>query len=176
MLHLVLHHRRAEVVPSFTSAPTQYEFSKQHRAMTLASTIEPLSSKVIAAFKLRCDQEGFSGQTRCAADREGPENWCRHRFTYQECIGGVNLVRATLIWLKCYFGGRRGWSGLLAPAGKIDSLRSALSSSSLLFWLAIVYRERLRGRFEISCQACSSSSKAVASFRSSVSKPSVNQP
>jgi hypothetical protein len=35
---------------------------------------------------------------------------------------------------------------------------------------------RLRGRFEIGCQACSSSSKASASFKSSVSKPSVNQP
>ncbi len=34
----------------------------------------------------------------------------------------------------------------------------------------------LRGRFETRCQACSSSSKALASFRSSVSKPSVNQP
>ena len=30
--------------------------------------------------------------------------------------------------------------------------------------------------FEIGCQACSSSSNALASFRSSVSKPSVNQP
>ena len=34
----------------------------------------------------------------------------------------------------------------------------------------------LRGRFEIGCQACSSSSSALASFKSSVSKPSVNQP
>src|SRR5262245_45534197 len=34
----------------------------------------------------------------------------------------------------------------------------------------------LRGGFEISCQACSSSSKAFASFKSRVSKPSVNQP
>jgi FixJ family two-component response regulator len=34
----------------------------------------------------------------------------------------------------------------------------------------------LRGRFEISYQACSSSSNVLASFRSSVSKPSVNQP
>jgi hypothetical protein len=34
----------------------------------------------------------------------------------------------------------------------------------------------LRGRFEISCQAPSSSSSALASFRSRVSKPSVNQP
>jgi hypothetical protein len=30
--------------------------------------------------------------------------------------------------------------------------------------------------FEIGCQACSSSSNALASFRSSVSKPSVNRP
>ena len=30
--------------------------------------------------------------------------------------------------------------------------------------------------FEIGCQACSSSSNTLASFRSSVSKPSVNQP
>ena len=30
--------------------------------------------------------------------------------------------------------------------------------------------------FEIGGQACSSSSRALASFRSSVSKPSVNQP
>ena len=37
-------------------------------------------------------------------------------------------------------------------------------------------RPHLRGGFEISCQACSSSSKALASFRSRVSKPSVNQP
>jgi hypothetical protein len=35
---------------------------------------------------------------------------------------------------------------------------------------------RLRGAFEISCQACSSSSKSLASFKSRVSKPSVNQP
>jgi hypothetical protein len=34
----------------------------------------------------------------------------------------------------------------------------------------------LRGGFEISCQACSSSSKSLASFKSRVSKPSVNQP
>jgi hypothetical protein len=34
----------------------------------------------------------------------------------------------------------------------------------------------LRGGFEISCQACSLSSKALASFKSRVSKPSVNQP
>jgi hypothetical protein len=34
----------------------------------------------------------------------------------------------------------------------------------------------LRGRFEIGCQACSSSSSALASFKESVSKPSVNQP
>jgi hypothetical protein len=33
----------------------------------------------------------------------------------------------------------------------------------------------LRGRFESLCQACSSSSKALASFKSSVPKPSVNQ-
>ncbi len=34
----------------------------------------------------------------------------------------------------------------------------------------------LRGGFEISCQACSSSSKTLASFKSRVWKPSVNQP
>ena len=34
----------------------------------------------------------------------------------------------------------------------------------------------LRGRFEIICHACSPSSKALACFRSSVSKPSVKQP
>jgi hypothetical protein len=34
----------------------------------------------------------------------------------------------------------------------------------------------VKGRFEISCQAPSSSSSALASFRSRVSKPSVNQP
>ena len=33
-----------------------------------------------------------------------------------------------------------------------------------------------RAIFEFGCQACSSSSSALASFRSSVSKPSVNQP
>ena len=33
-----------------------------------------------------------------------------------------------------------------------------------------------RGRFEIRCQVCSSSSSAFASFRSRVSNPSVNQP
>ena len=38
------------------------------------------------------------------------------------------------------------------------------------------FGQGLRGRFEIGCQACSSSSNAFASFRSSVSKPSVNQP
>jgi len=32
------------------------------------------------------------------------------------------------------------------------------------------------GGFEISCQACSSSSKTLASFKSRVWKPSVNQP
>src|SRR5262249_33053010 len=37
-------------------------------------------------------------------------------------------------------------------------------------------RDCLRGGFEISCQACSSSSKTLASFKSRVSKPSVNQP
>jgi hypothetical protein len=34
----------------------------------------------------------------------------------------------------------------------------------------------LRGRFEIRCQTLNSSTKALASFKSSVSKPSVNQP
>jgi hypothetical protein len=34
----------------------------------------------------------------------------------------------------------------------------------------------LRVRFEIGCQACSSSNSALACFKSSVSKPSVNQP
>ena len=34
----------------------------------------------------------------------------------------------------------------------------------------------LRGRFEIGCQPCSVLSNALASFRLSVSKPSVNQP
>jgi hypothetical protein len=38
------------------------------------------------------------------------------------------------------------------------------------------WRKILRGGFEISCQACSSSSKTLASFKSRVSKPSVNQP
>ena len=38
------------------------------------------------------------------------------------------------------------------------------------------FRQGLSGGFEISCQACSSSSKAFASFKSRVSKPSVNQP
>jgi hypothetical protein len=37
-------------------------------------------------------------------------------------------------------------------------------------------RSPVRGRFEIGCQACSSSSSAFAFFRSPVSKPSVNQP
>jgi hypothetical protein len=37
-------------------------------------------------------------------------------------------------------------------------------------------RSDVRGRFEIGCQACSSSSSALASFKSSVSNPSVNQP
>jgi hypothetical protein len=36
--------------------------------------------------------------------------------------------------------------------------------------------EMRRGRFEIGDQACSSSSSALASFKSSVSNPSVNQP
>jgi hypothetical protein len=36
--------------------------------------------------------------------------------------------------------------------------------------------QQSRGGFEIGCQACSSSSKALASFKSTVSKPSVNQP
>jgi hypothetical protein len=37
-------------------------------------------------------------------------------------------------------------------------------------------RRDLRGRFEIRCQACSASSNVLASFRSRVSNPSVNQP
>jgi hypothetical protein len=37
-------------------------------------------------------------------------------------------------------------------------------------------KREVRGRFEIVDQACSSPSRALASFRSSVSKPSVNQP
>jgi hypothetical protein len=37
-------------------------------------------------------------------------------------------------------------------------------------------KREVRGRFESRCQACSSPSRALASFRSSVSKPSVNQP
>ena len=36
--------------------------------------------------------------------------------------------------------------------------------------------QQSRGGFEIAGQACSSSSRAFASFKSSVSKPSVNQP
>jgi len=38
-----------------------------------------------------------------------------------------------------------------------------------------VFARLSRGRFEIGCQACSSSSSALASFKESVSKPSVNQ-
>jgi hypothetical protein len=34
----------------------------------------------------------------------------------------------------------------------------------------------LRGRFEIGCQAASSSNSALACFKETVSKPSVNQP
>ena len=41
---------------------------------------------------------------------------------------------------------------------------------------AVAGEQSLRGHFEIGYQACSSSSKTFASFRSSVSKPSVNQP
>src|SRR5208282_4072862 len=37
------------------------------------------------------------------------------------------------------------------------------------------YEKTLRGRFD-GCRACNSSSSILASFRSSVSKPSVNQP
>jgi hypothetical protein len=37
-------------------------------------------------------------------------------------------------------------------------------------------RAVLRGRFEIGCQACSSSSSALASLRSRVSNPSVDRP
>jgi hypothetical protein len=40
----------------------------------------------------------------------------------------------------------------------------------------LVAHADLRGRFEIACQACSSSSNALASFRSNVSNPSVNHP
>ena len=36
--------------------------------------------------------------------------------------------------------------------------------------------QQSRGGFEVCGQACNSSSKALASFRSIVSKPSVNQP
>jgi hypothetical protein len=36
--------------------------------------------------------------------------------------------------------------------------------------------DKLIGRFEIGCQACNSSSSALACLRSSVSNPSVNQP
>ena len=36
--------------------------------------------------------------------------------------------------------------------------------------------QQSQGGFEIRCQACNSSSKALASFRSGVLNPSVNQP
>ncbi len=39
----------------------------------------------------------------------------------------------------------------------------------------LMHRSKI-GWFEIGCQACSSSSSDLASFRSSVSKPSMNQP
>jgi hypothetical protein len=47
---------------------------------------------------------------------------------------------------------------------------------SCRFYLEIGRQGLVRGRFEIGRQACSSSSSAFASFRSRVSKPSVNHP
>jgi hypothetical protein len=41
---------------------------------------------------------------------------------------------------------------------------------------AVGGEQSLRGHFKIGYQACSSSSNVLASFRSCVSKPSVNQP
>ncbi len=52
----------------------------------------------------------------------------------------------------------------------------ALKKSELYSSLWASCDDVLRGGFEISCQACSSSIKTLASFKSRVSKPSVNQP
>jgi hypothetical protein len=57
--------------------------------------------------------------------------------------------------------GRRFWN--LVKGGQIGGLLRSWSGATNF-------------SFEIGCQACSSSSSAFASFRSSVSKPSVNQP
>jgi DNA invertase Pin-like site-specific DNA recombinase len=47
--------------------------------------------------RLEDSDAGRVAATRGAADREGPENWCRHRFAHQERIGGVNLIRVALL-------------------------------------------------------------------------------
>jgi hypothetical protein len=71
--------------------------------------------------------------------------------------------------------------------GEVGGARAALTSDILQEVVTLLINEKFlpelppqlhhfRGRFEIGCQACSSSSSALASFRSSVSKPSVNQP
>jgi hypothetical protein len=64
---------------------------------------------------------------------------------------------------------------LFAPVWQVLQALVSLSkaTANLLLLLAPTF---LRGRFEIACQAASSSSSALASFKSSVSKPSVNQP
>jgi hypothetical protein len=74
-------------------------------------------------------------------------------------------------------GARGGW--LFDAAQKLESfLYPPMRSDTLEACGKRLERslKRLRGRFEIGCQACNSSSKALASFRSRVSKPSVNQP
>src|SRR5262249_1319017 len=62
------------------------------------------------------------------------------------------------------------WEGIWAQTRHECADKEGPSSRTLIDLYII------RGGFEISCQACSSSSKALASFRSCVSKPSVNQP
>jgi hypothetical protein len=65
---------------------------------------------------------------------------------------------------------------LFAPVWQVLQALVSLSKATANLLLLLAPTAFLRGRFEIACQAASSSSSALASFKSSVSKPSVNQP
>jgi hypothetical protein len=87
---------------------------------------------------------------RGAADREGPENWCRHRFAYKGRIGSVNLLRATQLATLGVQGYALSDRRNSCEVAGTQSFACGLASMSIRIFLSTVsdefreYRDQLR--------------------------------